>query len=179
MRYLRYLAPVLLLVSIAAFGQIASAPRPTVTVAPGPSLTIAKGKAATFELVFRVAPGFHVNSNKPKDEYLIPTTLKLEIPSDMMVSHVAYPEGQDRSFDFSPTEKINVYTGDFAINGILKIMRTASTGRYRLHGVLTYQACDHAACYPPKRLPVQFDVKVVKGATKAVHKNPGQSPNIH
>ncbi len=163
MRHLRYLAPVWLLLSITAFCQIAgTAKGPTVTVAPAPPITIAKGKAATYELVFRVAPGFHVNSNKPKDEYLIPTTLKFEIPSDMMMSHVAYPEGQDLSFDFSPTEKINVYSGNFAINGILKVMRTASTGNYRLHGVLTYQACDHAACYPPKRLPVQLDVKVVK-----------------
>jgi hypothetical protein len=47
-----------------------------------------------------------------------------------------------------------------------------------MHGVLRYQACDNAACYPPKTLPVSFDVKVIKEPA-AHHANPAQSPHIH
>jgi len=43
-----------------------------------PGITTAiRGKAANIDLFFRVSQGFHVNSNKPRSEYLIPTTLRL------------------------------------------------------------------------------------------------------
>jgi hypothetical protein len=51
-------------------------------------------------------------------------------------------------------------------------------GKYAVHGELKYQACDNAACYPPKKIPVDFQVKVVKGAAP-VRRNPRQSPHIH
>jgi hypothetical protein len=47
-----------------------------------------------------------------------------------------------------------------------------------MHGVLRYQACDNAACYPPKTVPVRFDVKVVKEPTTG-RRNPAQSPHVH
>ena len=47
-----------------------------------------------------------------------------------------------------------------------------------IRGELKYQACDNAACYPPKKLPVQFEVKVIKGPPPH-RRNPGQSPHVH
>ena len=51
-------------------------------------------------------------------------------------------------------------------------------GKYVMHGVLRYQACDNAQCFPPKTLPVSFDVKVVKEPPGPRH-NPAQSPHVH
>ena len=51
-------------------------------------------------------------------------------------------------------------------------------GKYAMRGTLRYQACDNAQCFPPKTLPVNFDVKVVKQPA-AHHKNPAQSPHAH
>ena len=42
------------------------------------SLQLTADKVQEVELRFRVEPGFHINSHKPKDELLIPTELKLE-----------------------------------------------------------------------------------------------------
>ncbi len=42
-------------------------------------------------------------------------------------------------------------------------VRTASPGIFKVHGELQYQACDDRSCYPPKTLPVAFEVRVVKG----------------
>jgi hypothetical protein len=44
----------------------------------------------------------------------------------------------------------------------------AATGTYTVHGELKYQACDNNACYPPKKLPFTFNVKVGSGRSKAV-----------
>jgi hypothetical protein len=51
--------------------------------------------------------------------------------------------------------------------------------KYMIRGNLRYQACDKAACYPPKNLPVEFEVKIAKPVPTARKGNPAQSPHIH
>jgi hypothetical protein len=150
---------------------------PSVAMSPVPIMSITRGKSATVELSFRVGSGFHINSNTPKSEFLIPTSLRLNAPTDLVVG-VKYPAGEDRSFPFSPDEKLNVYTGDFALAVSVRPLASVLPGKYVLRGNLKYQACDNAACYPPKQLPVEFEVKVVK-APPPPRKNPGQSPHVH
>jgi hypothetical protein len=177
---LRHVALAAVLLSLMGWAQDNPGPKaPSVTVAPIAPVSVQRGKSASFELDFRVGRGFHVNSNQPTYPELIPTALKLDPPSDVAISKIEYPQGQDVAFAFSPDEKINVYSGDVAVTGLVRAMSTASYGTYRVHGTLTYQACDNAACYPPKRLLVQFDVKVVKAPSTKVRRNPGQSPDVH
>ena len=151
---------------------------PSVTLSPVPIVTITRGKPGTVELHFRVVAGFHINSNTPKSEFLIPTTLKLDPPTDIVVGKVTYPAGEDMSFAFAPDEKLNVYSGAFSLSVIVRPLASVVPSKYALRGQLKYQACDNAACYPPKQLPVEFEVKVVK-APPAPRKNPAQSPHAH
>ncbi|HXM67447.1 MAG TPA: protein-disulfide reductase DsbD domain-containing protein, partial [Candidatus Acidoferrum sp.] len=151
---------------------------PTLTVAPVPLVTTQRTKQTTVEINFRVPPGYHVNSNTPKSEFLIPTTLRIEVPTDIILGKTEYPAGKDMTFPFSPDEKLNVYSGDFTIAVGVHPLRSVVPGKYAMHGTLRYQACDNAACYPPKNLPVSFEVKVVK-EPPAPHKNPAQSPHVH
>jgi hypothetical protein len=45
---------------------------------------------------------------------------------------------------------------------VLKAPAKAAAGSYPVKGELRFQACDHSACYPPRSIPVQFQVTVVK-----------------
>jgi hypothetical protein len=152
---------------------------PSVTLAPVPVTSITRGKPGTVGLQFRISSGFHINSNTPKSEFLIPTSLKLNAPTDIVVGKVTYPAGVERSFPFAPDEKISVYSGDFPLAVVIRPLAHVMPGKYALHGELKYQACDNAACYPPKKLPVDFEVKVVKAKVVVHKKNPGQSPHAH
>ncbi|PYX83028.1 MAG: disulfide bond formation protein DsbC [Acidobacteria bacterium] len=169
----------LLLAASLAWGQDLIGPKgPSVTMLPAPIISIPGGKPGEVQLRFRVVRGYHVNSNRPKAEFLIPTALKLDAPTDIVVGKISYPPGQDMSFPFSPDEKLSVYSGDFLVAVVVRPLHTVIPGKYMLHGKLRYQACDKAACYPPKELPVEFEVKVAKAA--APHKgNPAQSPHVH
>lgn len=151
---------------------------PSVTMLPPGVASVTRGKANAVELQFHVSSGFHVNSNKPSAEYLIPTTLKLDVPTDIVLGGVTYPEGQQMSFAFAPDEKLSVYSGEFDLEVMVRPLASVLPGKYVFRGELKYQACDNAACYPPKKLPVQFEVKVVKAPPPA-KKNPAQSPHIH
>ena len=130
------------------------------------------------DLDFRVAPGFHINSNKPKSEFLIPTALKMDPPTDIALGKTQYPMGKDVSFPFSPDEKLNVFSGDFTIKLSVHPLNSVVPGKYMMRGTLRYQACDNAQCFPPKTLPVSFEVKVVKQPSQG-HRNPAQSPHVH
>jgi hypothetical protein len=169
----------LLLISIGAWAQDDLGPQaPVVKMAPAPVVTAVQGKPATVPLMFRVTPGYHINSNQPKSEFLIPTALKVEATTDIVIGKTTYPEGQDMSFPFDPDEKLNVYTGDFKIDVLVRPLHSVQPGKYIVRATLKYQACDNGACYPPKQLPISFDVKIAK-APPAPTKNPAQSPHAH
>ncbi|MGI9102934.1 MAG: protein-disulfide reductase DsbD domain-containing protein [Terriglobales bacterium] len=142
-------------------------------------VTVAAGKSTHVSIPFRVAPGFHINSNKPKSELLLATVMSLSPPTDVSVAKVTYPPGEDLTFSFAPTEPLNVYTGDFTINALVSPARSSPPGTYRVRGALKYQACDNRACYPPGQVPLAFDVKVLKAPSTKHRRNPAQSPHVH
>jgi Disulphide bond corrector protein DsbC len=151
---------------------------PSLTIAPVPLITAQRAKETMVNLNFRIPHGYHINSNTPKSEFLIPTALRMDLPTDIVLGRIAYPPGEDATFPFSPDEKLSVYSGDFTIAVAVHPLHSVVPGKYEMRGVLRYQACDNAACYPPKNLPVSFEVKVVKepGTHQA---NPAQSPHVH
>jgi len=147
-------------------------------MSPPRTITVTRGKPGTVDLHFRIDGGFHINSNTPTTEFLIPTTLKLTAPTDIVVGKVIYPPGEQMSFPFAPDEKLSVYTGVLVLGVLVRPLVTVVPGKYAFHGQLKYQACDKAACYPPRQLPVDFLINVAKGSA-ARKRNPGQSPHVH
>lgn len=134
-------------------GLDGDAPRPkSYIVYSAEPQTISAGKSAVLELHFKVQDGFHVNSHTPKSELLIPTKLTLEPAAGIKAAALEYPAGTAYSFSFEPNEKLDVYSGAFTV----KLPVVAAAGEHKLAGTLHYQACDHAACYPPKTLSVQI-----------------------
>jgi cytochrome c biogenesis DsbD-like protein len=153
---------------------------PTLTLVNPGIVTAVRGKSENVEIEFRVPAGFHVNSNKPHSEFLIPTTLKMTAPTDIVIGGVNYPPGEDASFPFAPTDKLSVYGRQFSISFGIRPLSTVIPGNYAVRGNLKYQACDNATCYPPKLLPVNFQIKVVKSTVESKGtKNPAQSPHAH
>jgi hypothetical protein len=146
-----------------AFAQdFAGSRQPTITYHAPAVTTIVRGHPSTVQLNFRIPGGFHINSNQPRQEYLKKTELKMDPPTDIAID-----------------EKLNVYTGDIAIGVVVRPLKTVMAARYAVHATLKYQACDNAACYPPRQLPVSFEVKVVKGLNEHRRRIPPQSPHSH
>lgn len=161
-------------------GGGSSSSRSYVEFEPLDTVAIARGKSTPVQFTFRIKPGYHINSSKPAMPELIPTALGFTPPPDLVIAKVQYPAGQLMSFPFDPTEKLSVYSGDVIVKAVIIPQRNVPKGTYTVHGELKYQACDNNACYPPKKLPVQFDVKVGPSTAKNTKSRPNrQSPNIH
>ena len=125
-------------------------PRTYIVYAAEPQ-SVPAGTHAVLELRFQVSPGYHVNSHTPKSQFLIPTVLTLQAANGVKTDALQYPAGTSYSFAFDPTNKLDVYAGNF----IVKLPVVATSGDHTLDGTLRYQACDNASCYPPRTLPVK------------------------
>ena len=156
------LVALLALFAVAPAQETLGPKTPQVTAIPTEAVAVAPGGSVRVELRFRVAAGFHINSSKPRSEFLIPTRLKLSPPANLTPGRVVYPEGKDLTFTFSPGEKLNVYSGDFTVRAEFRALSSAPPGTYRVPGELRYQACNDRACFPPTKLPVEFEVTVRK-----------------
>lgn len=177
----------ILLFAAAAAAQVAPNEH-YVTYAQPEKVKVAAGQPATVGFDFRVNQGMHINSDKPKSEFLIPTKLRFMPPTDIAVGKLEYPQAEELQLSFSK-EKLSVYTGDFKIKAQVSASRSATTGPYTVHGELKYQACNDRACFPPRTLPITFNIVVEKPkpgsggvtqqkATGTGQKNPPQSPHI-
>lgn len=117
------------------------------------SLQLTANKPQDIELRFRVEPGFHINSHKPKDELLIPTELKLDSGS-FRIAKEQYPLGSHFRLQIGSGEDLDVYQGEFRV----ALRMEAPKGDSTLSGALRYQACDNAACFPARTLPVKIAI---------------------
>ncbi|MGH9682848.1 MAG: protein-disulfide reductase DsbD domain-containing protein [Candidatus Acidiferrales bacterium] len=127
---------------------------------------IPAGKEFQVAVVVDIAPGYHVNSNKPSDPYLIPTTITPRIPSGFKLLGTIYPQGRDRKFAFSPDKPLNVYTGSVTIRLRIAARSDVQPGIARIPMILRYQACNDTTCLPPVKLPVSVQLKVAAAGTK-------------
>ncbi len=118
------------------------------------AVQVEAGKPQTVELRFRVDPGFHINSHAPKDETLIPTLLKLDASDGVQVVAAEYPAGSAFRLKIGEGQTLDVYQGEFRV--VVKLL--VRKGEWSLTGGLRYQACDSAACFPPRTLPVRVAV---------------------
>ena len=162
--------------------QDPGAPKPRVFVdfVAANNIVVTPGHSAPVQFTFHVLPPYHINSSHPLTEESIPTQLHFSLPPEVAFGKLQYPAGQLMSFPFDPSTKLSVYSGDFVIKGIVLAPGQASSGTYTIHGELKYQACDNNACYPPKKLPFTFNVKVGSGGKGGPKARPTKtSPQKH
>jgi hypothetical protein len=131
---------------------------PTLSVAPVPTVKVKKGAPAVVTLKASLPAGYHANSNKPTEAYLIPLTLKWT-GGPLQLETVTYPKPALEKYSFSD-KPLSVVTGEFAISSKFNVPADAQSGPAAQTGTLRYQACDNKACYPPKNVPVSVTVSV-------------------
>lgn len=134
----------------------AQAGRQVVSVATPQKITVKRGATATESLSVTVQNGYHVNSHKPKDEFLIPLKLSW-VNGPLATRQIVYPSaGQTKVGD----ETLDVYTGTFAIQTEFAVPSQAAPGISMMQGTLHYQACDSVSCKRPASVTVQVPVTI-------------------
>jgi thioredoxin:protein disulfide reductase len=169
----------LLLVSAsrtASAQETAAPPKPTDIVSTKTFVSmdpVPRGKEFQAAVVVKINPGFHMNSHKPSDTYLIPTTVTAQLPDGFtLVGEPAYPLGKNEKFPFSPDKPLNVYTGSVTFRLKMTADEKAALGKASIPVTLRFQACNTSACLPPVKIPLTLDVNVAAAGKTGKPVNP-------
>lgn len=126
-----------------------------IIVTPPDPLVLKRGAAATQDLKVTVVPGFHVNNDKPRDEFLIP--LKLSWSGPLEAKAIAYPKAEEIKVG---NDTLVVFTGSFVIHTNFKAPESLAAGSTNMTGKLRYQACNNQMCFRPSSVEVKLPVVV-------------------
>ncbi len=126
---------------------------------PPPAKVVARrNSVAEAKIEVELKPGYHVNSNTPSDEYLIPLKLTWT-PGALEPEGVAYPKPRSEKYEFSP-KPLSVFTGNFVLVSRFKVPAKAPAGPGAMVGKLRYQACNDKACFQPKTVEITLPYQV-------------------
>lgn len=129
---------------------------PTIVTSP-----VRAGDAVRLSLKVRLPADIHVQSDKPKDPFLIPTALTFTAPPGVTVDRIAYPKAVDFA-QSGRSEPLAVFGGEFAIDVRITLKGDVAPGELVVPAQFRYQPCDSAVCYAPVKEDVRWTLRVEK-----------------
>lgn len=122
------------------------------------------GSEFKLALEVNVEEGWHINSNKPYDEYLIPTSLTIVENPNFKIKKVAYPEPHDFKLSFSESP-LSVWEGTVYKGALIEVDSNLTPGIYPLVVELEYQACNDISCQAPTAVTDTINIEVADKTT--------------
>ena len=117
------------------------------TLAPAPPLKLTPGEVVELPLIVRIRRGYHINSNKPTEDYMIPTRLTWD-SAEIQVEAVEFPEAELYTLSFSD-QPLAVFSGEFVIKTRFRAPRNLPATLTEAKATLHSQACNDKACLAP------------------------------
>jgi DsbC/DsbD-like thiol-disulfide interchange protein len=127
------------------------------SVMPPGAVRLKAGEELSIPLKIVIRPGYHINSNTPAEDYLIPTRLAWN-DAGLKVKSIDYPKPETVKYEFSE-KPLSVFSGSITLRSILAVPDPAPAGLKELSGKLRYQACTEKACLPPVTVDVNVPVR--------------------
>ena len=126
-----------------------------------PLYKVKAGSAVEAAVVIDIDSGYHINSNRPAESFLIPTALKLQPVKGLSLARVVYPKAKLQKFPFSE-KPMSVYEGKALLKFNTRVLATLAAGSYVVKGKLTVQACNNEQCLRPQTIDVEIPFDVSK-----------------
>lgn len=171
---------VLQLLILVALVAMIGVPSELAAPAPEPNISVVgyfsndkvqRGRTVRVGVVIDIPNGYHINSNRPLENYLIATQLKVDAPSGVKVGPVSYPRALLKTFKFSKN-KLSVYERQTILRFDVTVPANYSGGTVDLKTRVRLQSCDDEVCFPPKTHNQDLRISVV-GPTDRVQRTNG------
>jgi DsbC/DsbD-like thiol-disulfide interchange protein len=117
------------------------------------------GETVSGELRVELPDGIHVQSDNPREDYLIPTRLTFALPEGVTVEEITYPPASDWFLE-GQEEPLAVFETEFTVRWRLALGPEVPAGRMVVPASFQYQSCDDRLCYPPVTAPVEWRLSV-------------------
>ena len=116
---------------------------------------VGRGRTVQGTIVMDIPSGYHANSNRPLEKFLIATQLQLEAPQGIRVGPIVYPRALLRSLKFSKN-KVSVFEGHTTMRFSVNVPRSFSGTSAELKARLKFQACNDDTCFQPQTREVKM-----------------------
>ena len=126
---------------------------------------VEQGKQLQFTITATIKKGFHINSNKPNDEFLIPVTITSG-HSAFPLTKIEYPKPKEFKFP-SSNQPVSAYLGTTKIDVLINVSNNIKTGKYTVPIDFNYQACNDESCFPPSTISNNIAIEVLQGPNVA------------
>lgn len=128
-----------------------------VTVGQPQKVVGKRNDAVQTKIPVTILDGYHVNSNAPSDEYLIPLKVTWTSLGALEGGQVTFPKAGKMAVG---DQTLSVFTGKIDLAVSFKVSAKAPAGPGIATGKLGYQACDNSKCYPPKSVEIDVPYQV-------------------
>lgn len=119
------------------------------------------GKTIEVNMRLEIDDEWHINSDRPNDEFLIASALKLIGPAakNFAIQSVRFPKAKTINFDFSD-KPVSVFEGQIDISARLQVLSNAAAGKQNVEFLFSYQACNNTTCQAPSSVKKVLQVQV-------------------
>ena len=128
-----------------------------VTVGQPQKVAGKRNDAVQTKIPVSILEGYHVNSNTPSDEYLIPLKVTWTSLGALEGGQVTFPKAEKITVG---DQSLSVFTGKFDLAVSFKVSATAPAGPGIATGKLGFQACNNKMCFPPKSIEIDVPYQV-------------------
>ena len=135
------------------------------------------GSSGYLAIVAEIADGWHINSHKPIDKFLIPTEVKVVAPEGIEIEQILYPEPVMEKLGISD-EKMSLYKGKVIFGIKFKMADNLPEGSYTIKATLRYQGCNNLTCIEPatKELKKKITIGSITQGAEAINPEIFSSP---
>lgn len=106
------------------------------------------GESNRIAVQLTVHEPWHVNSDQPEEEFLIPTEINFRQDEALTYGRITYPKPIVKTFDFSESP-LPVYEGTVHAFTTVTLLPDFAEQSVTIQGSVTYQACDNQSCLAP------------------------------
>jgi len=133
------------------------------------------GKNNPVSIEIKIEEPFHINSQQPAEDYLIPVTIGFSGKEGLVFSGTEFPEPEIKLMGFSDTP-LSIYEGTFVVKTLVKLPASFEGSEVMISGKIGYQACDDNSCLAPAELEFNKSFKVADASGETTLSNAINQP---
>ncbi len=133
------------------------------------------GKNNPVSIEIKIEKPFHINSQQPTENYLIPVTISFSGKEGLVFSGTEFPESEIKLLGFSDTP-LSIYEGTFVVKTLVKLPASFEGSEVMISGTIGYQACDDNSCLAPAELEFNKSFKVADASGETTLSNAINQP---
>lgn len=121
--------------------------------------SVKRGGSVKGRVYMDIPAGYHTQSNKPSDKYLVATKLDLQSWEGVKTSAVTYPPAKFITFG-EEKKRLSVFEGKVTMTFTVTVPANYPKGELDIKGTLRIQSCNDRECYAPTSKEVWLKISV-------------------